>query len=199
MSEERYEWTTEYDGYGTETSSEEASDEEQEVAEAAEFTEAAQEEPVLEEEFEPEEEELSPEEQAARDAELAARIAARRRKYKWQKTRRKSLAVIGVIALFAMLFTMCGREIFRLKAENYALRKQQQELEEERDRLARELERVGDKEYIKDQARKQLRLLDPGEIMFVFQDSAEAAAAEAEEGAEAGAEAQSGEETDNND
>ena len=98
-----------------------------------------------------------------------------------------------------MLFTMCGREIFRLKAENYALRKQQQELEEERDRLARELERVGDKEYIKDQARKQLRLLDPGEIMFVFQDSAEAAAAEAEEGAEAGAEAQSGEETDNND
>jgi cell division protein FtsB len=92
--------------------------------------------------------------------------------------------VLAVILVFAMLFTMCGREIFRLKARNYALKKQQEELKEERDRLAKELEKVGDKEYIKDQARKQLRLLDPGEIMFVFEEDGKEAASEAEGAAE---------------
>ena len=56
------------------------------------------------------------------------------------------------------------------KHVNRALKKQHAQLEEERDRLTKELGRVGDKDYIKEQARKQLRLLDPGEKMFVFED-----------------------------
>jgi cell division protein FtsB len=75
-----------------------------------------------------------------------------------------------LILVFAVLLTTCTREIVRLKAENRALKKQHAQLEEERDRLTKELGRVGDKDYIKEQARKQLRLLDPGEKMFVFED-----------------------------
>jgi cell division protein FtsB len=75
-----------------------------------------------------------------------------------------------MVLVFAVLLTMCSREIVRLQAENRALKKQHAELEQERDRLAKELSTVGDKEYIKEQARKQLKLLDPGEIMFVFED-----------------------------
>ncbi len=87
-----------------------------------------------------------------------------------------------LVLIFALLLTMCSREIVRLKAENRALKKQHAQLEQERDRLTKELGRVGDKDYIKEQARKQLRLLDPGEKMFIFEDgevtSDEEAAAE---------------------
>ena len=75
-----------------------------------------------------------------------------------------------MIIAFAVIVTMCGREIVRLKAENISLKRQHSELEKERDELDKELDSVGDKEYIKDQARKQLRLLDPGELMFLFED-----------------------------
>jgi len=104
------------------------------------------------------------------ELELEARIAERKRKQKKRVARRKSLILISMILILSMLLTMCGREIIRLKAENLALKRQQQELTAERDRLRVELKNVSKKEYIKDQARKQLRLLDPGEIMFIFDD-----------------------------
>lgn len=192
MSEEKYHWTPEYDEHdeqqdlkdesseaevtGTEalgTDSDaavSAGDDSEITAENAGETQTADAGPII----------LDP----AEAEELAARISARRRARIRKRRRRKSLSVLAVILVFAMLFTMCGREIFRLKARNYALKKQQEELKEERDRLAKELEKVGDKEYIKDQARKQLRLLDPGEIMFVFEEDGKEAASGAEGAAE---------------
>ena len=161
MSEEKYEWTPEYD--------EPAKDETSEDAFWGQSDDSGG---------------ISPEDEQFVE-ELKARRAQRMKQRRRQQRLKKSLLLIGMIVLFAVLFTMCGREIVRLKAENYELRKEQQELTAERDRLARELENVNDKEYIKDQARKQLRLLDPGEIMFVFEDEQEQEeAAEAEEQAE---------------
>jgi cell division protein FtsB len=99
---------------------------------------------------------------------------------------------------------MCSREIVRLKAENRALKKQHAQLEEERDRLTKELGRVGDRDYIKEQARKQLRLLDPGEKMFVFEDGEvssedEAAAQEAEKDGKSSGETEETEEENTSD
>ena len=145
MEEEKYQWTPEYDEHP-----DSAPDE---ILEQSESDTAA---------ADPEETE-----------ELAARIEARRRQRRRKRVRRKRLTVLCIILIFALLFTLCGREIFRLKAENYALRKQQEELKAERDRLQEELKKVDDKEYIKDQARRQLRLLNPGEIMFMFGDEEE--------------------------
>ena len=119
--------------------------------------------------------ELSPE-----DQELAEKIEKRRIRSRRVIKRRKLLMVSATIVLFAVLLTMCGREIVRLKAENLALRRQHAQLVEERDRLQTELENVGNKEYIKDQARKQLRLLDPGELVFIFEDGESGKDTEAE-------------------
>ena len=107
---------------------------------------------------------------SAEDQELAARIEARRRLTRRSNTRKKRRTVILMILAFAVAITMCSREIVRLKAQNYELKKQHAKLEAERDRLTQELEHVGDKEYIKEQARKQLKLLDPGEKLFIFDD-----------------------------
>jgi cell division protein FtsB len=107
---------------------------------------------------------------SAEDQELAARIEARRRLTRRSNTRKKRRTVILMILAFAVAITMCSREIVRLKAQNYELKKQHAQLEAERDRLTQELGHVGDKEYIKEQARKQLKLLDPGEKLFIFDD-----------------------------
>lgn len=151
----------------------------------------------------PEEEELAPEENvlSEEDAvlspeaqEIVARIEERRIRNREQQKRRKKRNVVIMVLIFAVLLTMCSREIVRLQAENRALKKQHAELEQERDRLAKELSNVGDKEYIKEQARKQLKLLDPGEIMFVFDDgSSQQDKSDNEENEEKAAEDESGE------
>lgn len=114
-------------------------------------------------------------------------IAARRRVRDAQKRRKKVLSMIAFFLVFVLLSAMWGKDIIRLKAENRALKKQQAALEEQRDELKDELTRVEDPEYIKEQARKQLRLLNPGEILFTFDDGSGAAPKEepaAEEPAE---------------
>lgn len=104
------------------------------------------------------------------DAEFEARMQRRRARVRGRKRRRKILGVILIIVLFATLATMCGKDIVRLKAENIALQKQQKELEEERDRLKQEVENSGNREYVQEQARKQFKLLNPGELLFTFEE-----------------------------
>lgn len=111
-----------------------------------------------------------PEEAALEEDDFEARMQKRRARVRSRKRRRKIIGIILIIAAFATLATMCGRDIVRLKAENIALQRQQKELEEERDRLRKEVESAGDREYVQDQARKQLRLLNPGELLFTFED-----------------------------
>ena len=104
------------------------------------------------------------------DEELALRMEQRYRERAAVQRRKKAIMVIVFIVVFALLATMCGKDIVRLKAQNIALKKQQAELEKKRDELKEELENVDDPEYIREQARKQLRLLNPGEILFTFDD-----------------------------
>ena len=104
------------------------------------------------------------------DGELEARIRERKKRIAAAQRRRKRMTVVIIIAAFVLLGVMCGRDIVRLKAENSALKKQQAALEKQRDELKEELSNTGKQEYIRDQARKQLRLLNPGEILFTFGD-----------------------------
>ena len=84
--------------------------------------------------------------------------------------KRRAIMLAVFLVIFTLLATMCGKDIVRLKSENIALKKQQAELEKQRDALKEELKNVNDPQYIRDQARKQLRLLNPGEILFTFED-----------------------------
>ena len=104
------------------------------------------------------------------DEEMRKRVEERRRKSTARRRRRKAFTLILVIAVFALLATMCGKDIVRLKAENRALRRQQTALEEQRNALQEELKKTNNQEYIREQAKKQLRLLNPGEILFTFED-----------------------------
>ena len=102
--------------------------------------------------------------------EIDARLEARRRSRKAKQTRKKRLTILLMVLAFALLATMCGKDIVRLKAENVALKRQQAALKKERDDLKAELESTTEQEYIRDQARKQLRLLNPGELLFIWDD-----------------------------
>ena len=104
------------------------------------------------------------------DEEMKQRIEERRRKSSVSRRRRKALTLVVIVAVFAMLATMCGKDIVRLKAENRALKKQQIALEQQRDELQEELKNANNQEYIREQAKKQLRLLNPGEILFTFDE-----------------------------
>ena len=104
------------------------------------------------------------------DEELKQRIEERRRKSSISRRRRKALTLVVIVAVFAMLATMCGKDIVRLKAENRALKKQQIALEQQRDELKEELKVTNSQEYIREQAKKQLNLLNPGEILFTFDE-----------------------------
>ena len=107
------------------------------------------------------------------DEELALRMEQRYKTRRTKQIKRKTVMLIVFIAVFVLLATMCGKDIVRLKAENIALKKQQAELEKQRDELKEELKNVNDPQYIREQARKQLRLLNPGEILFTFDDGEE--------------------------
>ena len=115
------------------------------------------------------------------DEELRKRIEERRRQNAVRTRRRKLLTLIGGVGVFAMLATMCGKDIVRLKAENRALKQQQIALEQQREELQQELKNANNQEYIREQAKKQLRLLNPGEILFTFDEEEPEEAAETEE------------------
>ena len=104
------------------------------------------------------------------DEEMQKRVEERRRKSISRRRRRKLLTLILVIATFSVLATMCGKDIVRLKAENRALKKQQVALEQQREELQEELRNANNQEYIREQAKKQLNLLNPGEILFTFEE-----------------------------
>ena len=104
------------------------------------------------------------------DEEMRQRVEARRRASSIRKRRKRVLTLLVIIITFTLLATMCGKDIVRLKAENRALRKQQIALEKQRDELQEELKNTNNQEYIREQAKKQLRLLNPGEILFTFDE-----------------------------
>ena len=106
------------------------------------------------------------------------RVAARKKQKKAQKraNRRKAMAsgkkrrrkpnkvfLVLVIVIAIGLFASVRDENKRLKEQNL-------KLSEKRDDLKKELKNVNSREYIEKRAREQLRLVNPGEIIFTFPD-----------------------------
>lgn len=83
--------------------------------------------------------------------------------------RQKKILAI-VVAILLVFILVYARPIIKLRAENRALKQQNEELQEERNATAKELKNVHSKDYIQEQARRQLRLLDKDEKMFIFDD-----------------------------
>ncbi|MCQ2552979.1 MAG: septum formation initiator family protein [Clostridia bacterium] len=101
-------------------------------------------------------------EKRLRDAEKA-KVAAENR-----RTRGKVLLVIAVVG--AVLVFMFGRSVYQitqLQKEKDAQAAKLAELQYNIDRLNEELTRVTSDEYIEQQARKQLRMIYPGELLYI--------------------------------
>lgn len=93
------------------------------------------------------------------------RVEKKRRKKMTMKQKRIVLVAVILFAVFSFTYI---RNIVRLTAENHRLKQQEQQLKIDRDRLEKLLENVDDADYIEERARKQLRLLNPDEILFTF-------------------------------
>ena len=94
----------------------------------------------------------------------------KRKKIKKQLTVRQKKILAIVVAILLVFIVVYGRPIIKLRAENRALKKQNETLQEERSATAKELKNVHSKDYIEEQARKQLRLLNKDEKIFIFDD-----------------------------
>ena len=94
--------------------------------------------------------------------------APKKKRIKLTAKQKKILA--GVLAVLVLLFVVYGRPIIKLRMEKAQLEKQNAELTEERSATAKELKNVHSKDYIQEQARKQLRLLNKDEKIFIFEE-----------------------------
>lgn len=94
-----------------------------------------------------------------------------------QKSKPKSRLNGGRFALFiltgilVLVLLMSVKSIFTLRAEQKALTEQNNALLSEKESLEDELKNVSDKEYIEEQARIQLKLIKPGEILYILEDN----------------------------
>lgn len=96
------------------------------------------------------------------------RKKASKRKKSISQRQRLTIAVVCLVVV--LLFFNYVRNVISLKIENNRLRKQQIELTEERDRLRAKLKNVDDADYIEEYARKHLKLMNPDEILFIFEE-----------------------------
>lgn len=93
-----------------------------------------------------------------------------KKKFKINLGSRKQRIIAVVLAVFLLILFVYGRPIIKLRMENSQLQAQNEELTKERNAKEKELENVHSKDYIKEQARKQLRLLDKDEKIFIFEE-----------------------------
>lgn len=101
------------------------------------------------------------------DEKKAKRIAKARQRGRdknYHKRRRTLIIALIVAAVLAAPI----KNIVSLQIEHHRLKKQNQELSAQEKKLQKTLKDVNSDEYISDEARKQLRLVNPDEILFVF-------------------------------
>jgi len=96
----------------------------------------------------------------AKDERKKKRTSARRRR------RRLIYLVVVTAALLLVFFT--ARNIVGLKMEERELLQEQRDLEARKAELEEELTRVDETDYIEQQAREQLHMIKPGEILYLL-------------------------------
>lgn len=88
------------------------------------------------------------------------------RKKKRRASRRK--VIILTIMLVSLIIGNPLRNYISLKIENHRLRQRNEQLILQRSKLQEEYNNIDNREYVEKQAREQLRLANPEEIIFVF-------------------------------
>ena len=92
------------------------------------------------------------------------------KKKKRVRINRGRMALTVIVVVLIAVLGMSVKNIFDLRAEQKALTEENQALAVEKESLEEELKNVNDKDYIEEQARIQLKLIKPGEILYIFDD-----------------------------
>ena len=90
------------------------------------------------------------------------------RKKKRVKLNQGRLILTVIVVILIAVVGMSIKNVFDLRAEQKSLQEENQNLLQQQEALEAELENVNDLEYIEEQARIQLRMIKPGEILFVL-------------------------------
>lgn len=111
--------------------------------------------------------------QIDREKDLEEFREERKRSTKKKKKVRINKVRIVVTVIVVVLIAVVGvsiKNIFDLRAEQKHLRQVNKELASEKVSLQEELKNVNEYDYIEEQARIQLKLIRPGEILYVLDD-----------------------------
>ena len=78
------------------------------------------------------------------------------------------VTVVIIVVIVATIFSV--KNIISLHIEHKQLKESNRELELKKKKLENELKNVNDMDYIEEQARKQLRMVKPGEQIYIIDD-----------------------------
>ena len=90
-----------------------------------------------------------------------------------RKLKKVSRNLFVYLIMTFVVLSIAGFSIFRiidLKMEEHQLLAQQEALIQEKEKLTEQLANVNNPEFIEQEARKQLKLIMPGETLYILQD-----------------------------
>jgi len=95
---------------------------------------------------------------------------SKRQKKRIRVNKLRMLLVIIVIVLIAAMGVSI-KNVIDLRSEQAQLKNTNATLKERKTQLETELKNVNNKNYIEEQARIQLKLIKPGEVLYILDDS----------------------------
>lgn len=101
--------------------------------------------------------------------EISERTEASMRRRRRQRRRRRTVYIVVIVVLLAITAWM-ARSVVELKMEQKELEAKQAQLEQKKKDLQEKKKTMNDNDYIEEQARQQLKMIKPGEILYVVPD-----------------------------
>lgn len=83
------------------------------------------------------------------------------------------MAVFAIVVVLAIFVGMSVKTVLELTLEQQKLKQENEDLKEQKAALEQEFENINDKDYIEEQARKQLNMVKPGEIVYIIDEEDE--------------------------
>ena len=114
----------------------------------------------------------SDQKQTRTDQKLTSPKTKGKKRVSARSARRRTLLFVFLIIVLSLAGISAYR-IYDLKVQETKALKLQQELEAQKARLQQELTRTNDPEYIEEQAREQLKMVNPGEVLYVIPKESE--------------------------
>ena len=97
-------------------------------------------------------------------------VQERRKTCKKIRINRGRMAMTVIVIFLIAVLGMSVKNIFVLQSEKRALTAEKEALLLEKESLQDELKNVSDTDYIEEQARIQLKLIKPGEILYILEN-----------------------------